>query len=373
MDKPVKDYTIDDFRMKREELGEKGYRHYLGQLVINGDYSINGLSKQSGVSRNTIRKAINEIKNGITDDDSVYQRKPGGGRKPLYFHSPNFRDNLEKIIDGDDFFNPFKILHWTTLDLKAIQQLLYQEHGFITSCVTIANTLKSMGYQLTGQQKTLLHTDDVKNIKKQFINIEKTANVFMDNYLPVVCVHESDNDYVCTSNDPEETLESKSGLQQIDSDTHMYCYHSDLPCSELSRFPLCVWWSHVGLPNYPIADSVYIVYDKLWKKEDMHRKMRLLILFSELCRVNIQVSFMPPGIYKWDTIQHHMQYVEINSRMTYYSHYLQLVGSPCSSGTIKINSQPDENFLSEQYSLNPGKATIDYLAKWNARIIFNPI
>ena len=130
----------------------------------------------------------------------------------------------------------------------------------------------------------------------------------MDNYLPVVCVHESDNDYVCTSNDPEETLESKSGLQQIDSDTHMYCYHSDLPCSELSRFPLCVWWSHVGLPNYPIADSVYIVYDKLWKKEDMHRKMRLLILFSELCRVNIQVSFMPPGIYKWDTIQHHMQY-----------------------------------------------------------------
>lgn len=373
MDKPVKDYTIDDFRMKREELGEKGYRHYLGQLVINGDYSISGLSKQSGVSRNTIRKAINEIKNGITDDDSVYQRKPGGGRKSLYYHSPSFRNHLEKIIDGDDFFNPFKVFHWTALDLKTIQQKLNQDYGIDVSHVTIANTLKSMGYQLTGSNKARLQKTDIQDIHTQYHHIGQTVEKHIEKGMPAVLIHlygihEME---LMKSNCSKEIQNEPNGFHQMNPNTFLYCR---CDYNQIMReLPTIRWWLHFGLPNYPNADSVFFIYDTIPCQKQLSVLETEFYLFSKTTGLNVQAAFIPPGTYYMDLLMPNMIYSSDWGQSLGLMYCFQLVGTPDLSKAIQVQMHPDDSYIAKSIdAVNavPIMEHSDPIQKWNYHIHF---
>jgi hypothetical protein len=63
----------------------------------------------SGVSRNTIKRGIDELKSGVVYDGEV--RKSGGGRNCVENKYPGIEEEIRKLIDGSTYGSPYANCH----------------------------------------------------------------------------------------------------------------------------------------------------------------------------------------------------------------------------------------------------------------------
>ncbi|MBR1444258.1 MAG: ISAzo13 family transposase, partial [Firmicutes bacterium] len=82
-------------------------------------------------------------------------RKEGGGRKSITEKFPGITDIIEQIIDGNTYGDPCKELHWvaSTLSLRKISNILFEQHSISISYVKVAQLLDEMGYSKQINQK----------------------------------------------------------------------------------------------------------------------------------------------------------------------------------------------------------------------------
>ncbi len=147
---------LPSLKLASSSLKGSARRMFLGQLAM--DLGLGGkilVSKNLGISRQTLDKGIMEVKKGIGNKDNFSDR----GRKPLEEINPKLLDTIKEIADGASQTDPqFKSTRlYTRLSPNSIRKELVKR-GYIEeelpSNQTIWNKLKRMGYKRRKVAKT---------------------------------------------------------------------------------------------------------------------------------------------------------------------------------------------------------------------------
>jgi transposase len=137
-------------------LNERQKRIFLASEAIALGYGgVTEVSKISGVSRVTITKGMNEIKEGVDISDvSIRCRKKGGGRKKIIDKNPKILSVLEQMLEPYTSGDPINELLWTSKSTRNLEKTL-NGLGIIISDTTIASCLRTLGYSLQMNKKAL--------------------------------------------------------------------------------------------------------------------------------------------------------------------------------------------------------------------------
>ena len=66
------------------------------------------------MSRTTIREGLEELRDGLSPEDVVQLRRPGGGRPSIEQTSPEIVPALEALVDPVTSGDPESPLRWTS-------------------------------------------------------------------------------------------------------------------------------------------------------------------------------------------------------------------------------------------------------------------
>lgn len=147
--------------------------------------------KRFNVSRNTIRKGMQELNSGIEIEDKFHLR----GRKKAEGKLHNLLDDLKDIVDSQSQTDPdFKTRRlFTRLTVPEIRKQLILQKGYtdveLPSNQTLSNKLKELGYKLTTTKKTkpvkkIKETDDIfmslNNIREKYAGKENVVRISID-------------------------------------------------------------------------------------------------------------------------------------------------------------------------------------------------
>ncbi|VAW67679.1 hypothetical protein MNBD_GAMMA08-2892 [hydrothermal vent metagenome] len=140
----------------------------------------------TGLSRNTIKKGIHELKNNKSLDFDGLVRRPGAGRKIATEISPELVNDIEKIINGSTAGDPMKNLKWTCKSTRNIADELKKSGHKITH-ESVRAILKGQGYSLQINKK-MLSGKNHPDRDAQFKYINRSVNKFFKNNNPVISV-----------------------------------------------------------------------------------------------------------------------------------------------------------------------------------------
>ena len=104
----------------------------------------------SGLSRNTVIKAVAEVEAGLEPAERL--RAPGAGDKPAIDKQPGLLEALDELVHPDTRGTPMSGLRWT---LKSTYELAreLQAVGFRVSAELVRRLLHDMGYSLQAPAK----------------------------------------------------------------------------------------------------------------------------------------------------------------------------------------------------------------------------
>lgn len=173
-------------KMMLPQLNEFQKRLFLASEAIA--YGRGGIAKVirfSGVSRNTIKRGIIELKRGLTFDGKI--RKNGGGPKRVTEKYPDIEVKIRKLVDGSTYGNPERVLSYTTESLRKIEVELNSQ-GVKISYKTVSKILNSIGYSKQTNQKMLQVGEPHPDRNMQFEHINDTASAYLKAGEPVISV-----------------------------------------------------------------------------------------------------------------------------------------------------------------------------------------
>ena len=120
-----------------------------------GDGGIAMVERATGLSRTTIRAGRDELRAGVTADDVVLVRRPGGGGRPRVEETtPGIVDALETLVDPVTRGDPESPLRWTSKSTRKLAAELTTQ-GYSVSPQKVGQLLYASGYSLQATQKTL--------------------------------------------------------------------------------------------------------------------------------------------------------------------------------------------------------------------------
>ncbi len=104
----------------------------------------------SGMSSNTLWRAVREVREGIEPSDRV--RALGAGEKPAIDKQPGLAEALDELVHPETRGHPMSALRWT---LKSTYELArdLQSAGFKVSAELVRRLLHEMGYSLQAPSK----------------------------------------------------------------------------------------------------------------------------------------------------------------------------------------------------------------------------
>ena len=312
--------------MMLPQLNEMQKRLFLASEALA--YGRGGIAKAiriSGVSRNTIKRGIDELKNCVVFDGKV--RMGGGGRKYVEDSYPDIKERIRKLIDGSTYGNPERVLSYTTESLRKIKREL-ESQGINISHETIGKLLESMDYSKQANQKMLqvgeAHPD--RNAQFEHINSRSAEHIKVGE--PVISVdtkkkenignfknngreyrHKRNPRQVLDHDFPIEELGKIApyGVYILNSNTGFVNVGTSHDTSEFAVESISRWWETVGKHTFPNSSKIYINCDcggsngyrvRMWKYQ--------LQQFADRTGLEIEVSHFPPGTSKWNKIEHRL-------------------------------------------------------------------
>ena len=136
------------------DLDERGKRRWAAAEARSlGWGGIVAVAQATGMSDRTIRNGIREL-----DDPTALspdrQRKPGAGRRAREQEQPDLIKALEALIEPISRGDPMSPLRWTCKSTRVLADEL-KSQGFIVSSTKVGTLLKSQGYSLQSNRKTV--------------------------------------------------------------------------------------------------------------------------------------------------------------------------------------------------------------------------
>jgi len=307
-------------------LNEKQRRLYLASEAIT--YGRGGIAeaiRHSGVSRNTIKRGIQELENGVTNDGRVRNR--GGGRDYVENKYPDIEEKIQKLIDGSTYGDPERVLSYTTESLRKIEREL-KAQGINVSHETINKILEAMGYSKQANQKMLQVGEPHPDRNAQFEHINSTAAEYIKAGDPVISVDTKKRENVGNfknngqeyrqNKDPRKVLDhdfpikelgkiSPYGVYNLNNNTGFVNLGVSHDTSEFAVESISRWWETVGKHTFPNSKRIYINCDsggsngctrRMWKYQ--------LQQFADRTGLEIEVSHFPTGTSKWNKVEHRL-------------------------------------------------------------------
>lgn len=307
-------------------LDERQWRLYLANEAMSAGYGgVSEVSRITGVSRTTITKGIEELKQAKTIYGKV--RNSGGGPKFVEEKYPDIKEKILKIVDGSTYGNPERVLSYTTESLRKIEAEL-ESQGIKVSYKTISKILDLMDYSKQANQKMLQIGEAHPDRNTQFEHINETAAKYIKSGDPVISVDTKKKENIGDfknngqeyrrKKDPRKVLDhdfpieelgkiAPYGVYNLNNNTGFVNVGTSHDTSEFAVESISRWWETVGKHTFPNCDRIYITCDsggsngcrvRMWKYQ--------LQEFANRVGLKIEVSHFPRGTSKWNKVEHRL-------------------------------------------------------------------
>lgn len=295
------------------------------EAQVLGFGGISLVARSTGISRETIRRGIEEL-NAPPGSHLGGIRRPGGGRKKTVDIDPSLREDLEKLISPSERGDPESPLRWTSKSVRHLAEEL-KRMGHQTSHRMVAEMLHALGYSLQGNRKALEEASHPDR-DAQFEYINRQAQEHFATADPVISVDTKKKELVGDFKnggrewrpqgmpekvrvhdflEPELGRAIPYGVYDLATNSGWVSVGVDHDTSTFAVETVRRWWKSMGSERYPNAERLLITADgggsnssraRLWKVE--------LQQLSDELRLPISVSHFPPGTSKWNKIEHRL-------------------------------------------------------------------
>ena len=328
---------VEFFETVLPHLNEVQRRVVTGSMAkVLGRGGKTAVAEASGLSRNTVTKAVAEVIVGIEPSDRL--RPPGAGDKPAIEKQPGLLEALDELVHPDTRGTPMSGLRWT---LKSTYQLSRDltERGFSASAELVRRLLHQMGYSLQAPAKQLegtAHPD--RDGQFRYLNDQVTERLAAGE--PVISVDTKKKELIGRyanggtewqpAGEPEEVNDhdfadralgefAKAipyGVYDVGNDEGWVNVGDCADTAEFAVESIKRWWNQMGRHRFPNATRLLVTADcggsngyrvRAWKKH-------LADLAAET-GLEITVCHYPPGTSKWNKIEHRLfSFISINWR-----------------------------------------------------------
>lgn len=306
-------------------LNEYQRRHYLAtEALALGKGGVDKVSEFVGVSKNTLYKAIDEIKSGYVPEEGRIRRS-GGGRHRLLDGHPEWLETFKAVIAPHTAGLPQdESVVWVSLSVSQIAEEMAAA-GHDVSEYVVRQMLEKSGFRRRSFLKDL-PVREVKDRDAQFRNIADIRGRAEEIGIPVVSIDTKKKEMLGNFKRDGKTL-SNGRPRALDHDfltfsdgqivphgiydvTRNVGYMTIGTSHDTSRFACDnierVWTEHLE-PQYPGARTLVILCDGGGSNSSSHRivKQDLMDLADRL-NMNLLVMHYPPYCSKFNPIEHRL-------------------------------------------------------------------
>jgi hypothetical protein len=253
-------------------------------------------------------------------------RRRGGGRKPISETDPELIVALERLVAEDCRGDPMQVLLWTS---KSVRRLAVELRGlgFDVHFTTVAHVLRSLGYSLQANRKSLEGTQHPDR-DRQFRVINERVGAAIAAGEPAISIDtkkkelvgefanagrewraKGDPIKVSTHDFPSQAVGKAIpyGVYDIAANEGFVNVGITAETAQLAVASIRAWWQDLGAERYASADALQITADcgggngnriRLWKTE--------LQKLADETGLTIRVCHFPPGTSKWNKIEHRL-------------------------------------------------------------------
>jgi len=362
-----------------------------------GHGGIATLLRISGLSRTTLHKGLQKLKENTVPPERV--RREGAGRKRKAEQTPAMVQELERLVDPVTRGDPMSALRWTSKSTENLAEEL-RHKGYAISARTVAGLLPERGYSLQSNRKSrdgASHPDR----DAQFQHISQQSQAFQQRGAPVVSVDTKKKELVGDFRNggrewqPKGTPEKVRvhdfpdkelgkaipyGVYDVTANQGWVSVGMDHDTAEFATETIRRWWRQMGSKAYPGARELLILADgggsngsrtKLWKVS--------LQRLADETGMAISVCHYPPGTSKWNKIEHRMFcHITENWRgKPPVSHevIVNLIGNTTTKTGLSIQADLDRRTyptgieVSEQDMRELNLEKSEFHGEWNYRIL----
>ena len=322
--------VAEKFEKLSSLMNEKLKRRWAGcEALALGRGGISAVAQATGMSRNTIRKGIEEVKKhypGLADDVGDRVRAPGAGRPRIETIDQKLISDLKYMINPVTRGEPTSALCWVSKSTRSLADKLNAQ-GHKVSARTVSRLLYDMEFSLQSNRKSREGTQHPDR-DAQFQYINNKVRSFQRKKLPVISVDAKKRELVGDFKNSGREWEPKGnpskvrthdfrdkelgvaipyGVYDLTQDKGWVSVGIDHNTAEFAVESIRRWWRNMGHKTYPKASRLLITADagssngyrsKLWK-------VCLQELATEL-GIGIAVCHFPPGTSKWNKVEHRM-------------------------------------------------------------------
>ncbi|MFN8468670.1 MAG: ISAzo13 family transposase [Caldilineaceae bacterium] len=290
---------------------------------------ISAVAQATGLSMNTIRKAIGELEQqSAHPEEAVAQRlrRQGGGRKRKTTADPQLAAALAQLVEPATRGDPESPLRWLSKSTRHLASELTRQ-GHPVSERTVGRLLRAAGYSLQSNRKRQ-EGESHPDRNAQFEHINATVQAFQQRCQPAISVDTKKKELVgnfknggcewlpqgeptiVQVHDFMDKLLGKAipyGVYDLSLNQGWVSVGIDHDTAWFAVETIRRWWWHMGAQRYPMAQELLITADgggsngsrcRLWK-------VALQTLAHDLA-MPIQVCHFPPGTSKWNKIEPHV-------------------------------------------------------------------
>jgi hypothetical protein len=347
-------------------LDERGRRAVAAaEALAWGRGGIAAVARATGLSPQTIRNGVKELRGAIPAAAPGRVRRPGGGRRKLVAADPTVQADLERLVEPTTRGDPESPLRWTCKSTRKLAAAL-REAGHRVSHQWVAEALRVLGYSLQGNRKTRegsAHPDR----DAQFAHINATAEAALAAGQPVISVDTKKKELVGDFKNggrewqpqgepeqvrvhdfilPELGRVSPYGVYDLAANAGWVSVGIDRDTAAFAVATIRRWWLGPGRARYPGARHLTITADgggsngarvRLWKWE--------LQRLADETGLAISVCHLPPGTSKWNKIEHRLfSFISQNWRgkpLVSYAVILNLIAATTTATGLTVESSLD--------------------------------
>lgn len=390
---------LENIKATAAQMEEKQRRQYLYRVAESlGKGGITYIARKLHISPATLIKAKRELLTNNEWKKGDRNRAKGSGRKKTTEKIANIKEIIAGIIESSTYGTPSKILKWTTLSLRKIADLLYENYKIKVSHPVISKILKELGYSRQKNKKAEQVGAPDPDRNTQFEFIDKLSYEFISNNEPVISVDTKKKENIGNfsnngtewrkKGDPRRTLDHDFPIEELGkvSPYGIYCLNNNTgfvnlgishDTSEFAMNSIYLWWIYVGKETFPNAKRILITCDcggsnrskgQMWKEQ--------MFMFSLLTGLTVYISHFPTGCSKWNKIEHRMfAYISKSWQgrpLIDIETTIELIGSTTTTTGLKIKCVLDDHeyelnkklFSKEKFKALPIQANGE-LGKWN--------
>ena len=349
-------------------LNEAQSRWFIAKEAISlGRGGLKYMHELTGISRPTILRGIEEIKNNKTLGMPDRLRTKGGGRKTLEHDRPELEQSIKKIMEETTAGDPMNALRWTCKSTYKIAEELTKQ-GYVISQRSVHKKLSEMEYSL---QLNVKHKEgtgkDHPSRDQQFRYINATVKKFFSLKNPVISVDAKKKELVGEFKNNGRTWRQKDKPKKVNA----YDYPSladgkatpygayDLQhnegfvnvgmthdTSEFAVNSILQWWNCMGKIHYPNAKKLLICADGGGSNGSRNRLWKYCLQkLSDTLGIQVGVCHYPPGTSKWNKIEHKLfSFISLNWRgepLVSYETIVNLIGSTTTKQGLLVKAKLD--------------------------------